>query len=53
MSIYNLGVMATEYVRDTAVLTNTTVTRGDTNTLSVENIYSLHFIGNTLSIHLR
>ena len=53
MSICNLGVMATEYVRDMPVPTSTDVTQGDTNTLSVENIYSLHTIGNPLDIKLR
>ena len=45
--------MFTEYVRDTAVPSWTTVTQGDTSILSVENIYSKHTIGNTLNIHLR
>ena len=53
MSICNLGVMATEYVRDIALPTSTEVTQGDTNTLSVDKIYSLHTIGNTLDIKLR
>jgi len=53
MSICNLGVMFTEYVRDMPVPENIEVTQGDTNTLSVENIYSLHTIGNTLDIKLR
>ena len=53
MSICNLGVMGTEYVRDTAVPSWITVMQGDTSILSVENIYSKHIIGNTLGIYLR
>ena len=53
MSICNLGVMFTEYVRDMPIPTSTEVTQGDSFTLSVENIYSKHTIGNILYIHLR
>ena len=45
--------MGTEYVRDTAIPTSTEVTQGGTNTLSVEKIYSVYDIGNTLDIKLR
>ena len=50
MSICNLGVMGTEYVRLVAVPAETVAEQGDTITLSVENIYPLHAIGNVLDI---
>ena len=48
-----ITVLETEYLRNTAVPTTTQVTQGDTFTLSVDNIYSLNDIANTLDIHLR
>ena len=53
MSICNLGVMATEYVRDSPVLTSISVGHTETEVIVIENIYSKHHIGNTLSIKLR
>ena len=46
-------VMFTEYVRDIAAPKSTEVAQGDSLTLSGENIYSRHTIGNTLDIKLR
>ena len=46
-------VLASPYLRDSAVPASTKVTQGDTSTLSIENIYSVYDIVSTLNIHLR
>ena len=48
-----INVLETKYLRETVVPSTTQVTQGDTFTLSVENIYSMYDIGNTLNIQLR
>ena len=53
MSICNLGVMGTEYVRENYVLTSISLGQAETEVIAVENIYSKFTIGNTLDINLR
>ena len=53
MSICNIGVMGTEYVRDNSVPTRISVWRAATEVIAVENIYSKLPIGNVLDINLR
>ena len=50
VSVCNLSVFGTKYVRDDPLPTSFTVIRGQSTTLTVPNIYSFYEIGNTLVI---
>ena len=53
MSICNLGVMGTEYVRIGSVPTSISVEQTENELIAVNQIYSKLTIGNTLDINLR
>ena len=53
MPICSLGVMGTEYVRNSEIPSSLELGKDETKTLDVEKIYSVHTIGNELDIILR
>ena len=53
VSICNLGIMGTRYVRDTPIPTDVTLNMSETMTVTVENIYAEIPIANTLIPHVR
>ena len=53
VSICNLGIMGTKYVRNTPVPTEVTLIKGETMTLPVEDIYAEIPIANTIVPRLR
>ena len=53
MSICNLGVMATEYVRDIILPTSISIEQKESRNILVDQIYSKWTIGNELDIILR
>ena len=53
ISICNVGIYGTFYVRDQALPSNVIVRLTETYTLKIDHIYSRLTIGNTLNIKLR
>ena len=53
MTLCQLGIMGTKYVRATAVPTTQTMQENSTASLSIDKITSFYDIGNVLDIKLR
>ena len=53
VSVCHLHMFGTKYVRDNTLPSSVTIAQGQTETITVSNIYSYYTIGNTIDINLR